>query len=159
MVVTLGWLGLLGAAPACDDLDGDQRGALSVTAVEQHPDAGTSTGVDDQDAGSSGDCGDYDVMCRHYCEALRETGFYFCVASGEDAETCTAQGSFYDQCYDLRCAPRLVKQPLCLTQCDSLAAEYGPYCASPTADPALCATAPDEHDRACRSGCGHCLIP
>jgi hypothetical protein len=184
--VTWALLGLLGAAPACDGLNGDQRGALAVTVVERQPDAGASTPVDDypdggagsstvvgdhdtgtststvvdnHDAGAPAGCGDYETMCRNYCEALRETGFYSCLSTGMDAAPCTTEGSFYQQCYDLRCAPHLVKKSLCLQQCDALAADYVPYCASATADPAQCTTPPDVHDSACRAGCGACLIP
>ena len=100
--------------------------------------------------------GSYEAMCHHYCETLEQTNVYFCVSHGRgDLGACAAQvGDLSSQCETLRCAPKLVDPPLCLTQCGSLAALYGPYCdnAAPTPGTA-CPATPQAHDDACRAGC------
>jgi hypothetical protein len=105
----------------------------------------SANGVDD---------GAYDQMCRNYCTALVGTDFYACIDRGTAADSCTQEVSGYlDLCIQDRCAPRLVKQSLCLQQCDVLSPLYEQACATST-DPTLCPSAPADHDLACRTGCG-----
>jgi hypothetical protein len=96
---------------------------------------------------------DYVAMCRHYCEALHETGIYVCAKRSNDAAGCKETTPTADLCYELRCAPRLVEPSLCLTQCDSLRVVYDELCADGTGPADLCATPSAEHDRGCRDGC------
>ena len=100
-----------------------------------------------------GGASDYQTMCRHYCEALFETGIYSCVERTGDATACAQLTPSADQCCQLRCAPRLVPASLCLTQCDSLRAAYETVCADGTGPAELCATSAEAHVRACRDGC------
>ena len=100
------------------------------------------------------DDGAYDRMCRNYCTALQETDFYYCIDAGSAAQSCTHEVSAYlDLCVHDRCVPRLVKQSLCLQQCDVLSPLYEQACATST-DPTLCPSAPSDHDLGCRAGCG-----
>jgi hypothetical protein len=59
-----------------------------------------------------------------------------------------------DTCFQLRCVPKLVQQPLCPQQCDAAAGFYDAVCAggNPRAAP-LCPTPPADHDSACLAGC------
>ncbi len=105
---------------------------------------------------SGDDAGDpYLVMCRHYCDALRETAVYFCLASGRDVATCAPSASA-ELCFDDRCATRLLPPPLCLTQCDALDRDYRAACGdggTVAGDATFCALTPEAHDAACRAGC------
>lgn len=100
-----------------------------------------------------GAASDYPTMCRHYCEALFETGIYSCVARTGDATACAQLTPSADQCYELRCAPSLVPASLCLTQCDSLGAAYETVCADGTGPGELCAASVEDRVGACRDGC------
>ena len=147
---------------ACDETVADQGRALSTpsttpTDAAAHDVPGPVTGSP-AEAGVPDAATDYEAMCRHYCETLKETVFFLCVASGEDATMCAeTYAGHADRCFDLRCVPRLVDPSLCLRQCDSLAPHYESVCA--TADPAdtstlpLCPLSPAAHDAACRLGC------
>ncbi len=126
---------------APDDGGGDEADAMS---------------GDGPDAMSGDDAGDpYLLMCRHYCDALEETGVYFCLASGRDAATCAPAGSA-ELCFDDRCATRLLPPPLCLTQCDALDSHYRAACGdggTVAGDARSCPSTPEAHDAACRAGC------
>jgi hypothetical protein len=130
---------LIASLPAlgCDDVTGTRREPLSTVVTQPASDGGG---------------GGYEAMCRNYCAALHDTGFYDCLASGGAADTCAADAPTANQCYDLRCAPHLVQPSLCLTQCDALASRYSSVCAA-AAPNALCPSSPADHDQACRAGC------
>lgn len=99
---------------------------------------------------------EYDRMCRHYCGMLVDTLLFNCVASGLDIVACRDRNAAFtvDWCFELRCAPRLLTQPTCFKQCDSLAAPYSVACSTITpANESACTSSPAEHDRACREGC------
>ena len=121
--------------------------------------AGASTVVDQPpDAGAPDPDGAYEAMCRSYCQALWETNLYHCVSDGGDGPGCVQRledaGISADLCFQIRCVPKLVPPSLCLQQCDAVATMYGPVCGGASVPPApLCPSPPDDHDRACRSGC------
>ena len=154
-------------AVGCDEIEGGRKpltvAASGSSVVAQRPatsDAGAAEVVS-PGAGVTADAaaptpvpGSYEAMCHHYCEALEQTNVYACLSrGGGDLGSCTAAvADLPDRCDQLRCAPKLVEPQLCFTQCDSLAAVYGPYCATAAATPACTAT-PLAHDEVCRAGC------
>jgi len=158
---------------ACDVSLGDERRPLSVTSnsttrpqtpvkavaatptvptvVEERSDGGDADAEDEVGASP------YELMCRNYCQDLEDTGFYFCLGTGQGPASCaeTVRG-WATRCYELRCVPMLVQPSLCFSQCDSLATTYGPVCADAAGDAGtspFCRSSPAEHDRGCRAGC------
>jgi hypothetical protein len=134
---------------------GEQRGALSTAPQAVSGDPVDRTGDPVPDGGDG-----YQTMCGHYCQALHDTLFYYCIAGADstipanDATACASFGPTAQLCYDDRCVPMLVTATSCLMQCDSLDREYRSACRdASTSPPSLCPTAPDDHDSACRAAC------
>jgi hypothetical protein len=142
------------------NIPADTRAALKDYADRMQGAPAGGSGVVTQpppDAGSSSDDA-YNAMCRNYCQALYETNLYSCVSNGGDGPSCLAKldqvGISADICFNLRCVPKAVQQPLCLQQCDVAAGVYDAVCAGANAPAApLCPTPPAEHDSACQAGC------
>lgn len=138
---------LAGTGLGCDW--GRVLGDPDVVPPPSHPPAPDAAPPADAAAG-------YDVMCRHYCQALEETDLLVCVSPepGRDAESCKATAPTADSCVALRCGTGRVDVPLCLAQCDSLAMVYDAHCpAGASSSDALCPTSQAAHDQACRAGC------
>jgi hypothetical protein len=135
----IGILGFLALATAGCGEEGDDA-ANSAIVVQQPP--GSPVPVT------------YEAMCRHYCESLERTVVYNCLVS-DTADTCAARFTAWaDGCEELRCATRLVERPLCLAQCDSLAATRAAYCGQAQPGDERCAEPAATQDDACRAGCG-----
>lgn len=153
---------LLGAGFGCDwfpGRDGGDLPAWPTSSPGAKPDAapvGTPDAGTVPEAGGAGGASDgYDAMCLHYCKTLQETDVLACASSGRgDADCIAATASTTTTCVDLRCVPRRIDLPLCLTQCDALARFYTSRCpaAGNPSDP-LCPSSQAEHDAACRAGC------
>jgi len=177
MVLGVALAGLGAGAMACEGGPSDDARALLVTngktpAPEAMPAAATGPGAIDDSRGTA-DAGaatppststpppavvddGYEAMCRHYCAALQETDFYACLGRGDrtESECATSVATYAGQCWDLRCAPRLVRWSLCLVQCDSLDRFYQPACGSVApASTSACPSSAADHDAECRAGC------